>query len=217
MSASATTEALPTRRVPRINVLSAIGLLFVAVVLFWLGVNLAKEPAAFASTFLDGLTLGLVYGLVALGYSLVYGILELINFAHGDVFMLGSAISFGVATNWFSLHDTNSMVKLVPALLGTLAIATIICATLNASIEFVAYRPLRSAPRLAPLITAIGMSFFLQNVGLYFLGPAPVSVPNILSHNAVFTIGGHEDRWDQLIVGPSTPPAPGGLVYLLPP
>jgi branched-chain amino acid transport system permease protein len=215
MSATATTEALPTRWVPRIGLLSAIGLVLVALVLFWLGVNLVKEPSAFAATFLDGLTLGLVYGLVALGYSLVYGILELINFAHGDVFMLGSAISFGVATNWFSLHDTNSLGKLIPALLGTLAMAMIVCACLNATIEFVAYRPLRSAPRLAPLITAIGMSFFLQNVGLRFIGSAPVSVPNILSHNAVFTIGGHEYRWYQLIVGISTLPVLFGLVYLV--
>jgi branched-chain amino acid transport system permease protein len=215
MSASASTEALPTRWVPRIGLLSWIGLVLVAFVLFWLAVNLAKEPSAFAATFLDGLTLGLVYGLVALGYSLVYGILELINFAHGDVFMLGSAISFGVATNWFSLHDTNSIGKLIPALLGTLVVATVVCASLNATIEFVAYRPLRSAPRLAPLITAIGMSFILQTVGLYFLGPAPVSVPNILSHNAVFTIGGHEYRWYQLIVGLSTLPVLFSLVYLV--
>jgi branched-chain amino acid transport system permease protein len=215
MSASASTEALPTRWVPRIGLLSWIGLVLVAFVLFWLAVNLAKEPSAFAATFLDGLTLGLVYGLVALGYSLVYGILELINFAHGDVFMLGSAISFGVATNWFSLHDTNSLGKLIPALLGTLVVATVVCASLNATIEFVAYRPLRSAPRLAPLITAIGMSFFLQNVGLRFIGPAPVSVPNILSHNAVFTIGGHEYRWYQLIVGLSTLPVLFSLVYLV--
>src|SRR5216117_4166221 len=102
MSATATTDALPTRWVPRIGLLSAIGLVLVAFVLFWLGVNLAKEPAVFASTFLDGLTLGLVYGLVALGYSLVYGILELINFAHGDVFMLGSAITASMV-GWFGL------------------------------------------------------------------------------------------------------------------
>ncbi|HEX6700104.1 MAG TPA: branched-chain amino acid ABC transporter permease [Gaiellaceae bacterium] len=200
---------------PRVGLLPAIGLFLVLLVLVWLGVNLVKEPSAFAATFLDGLTLGLVYGLVALGYSLVYGILELINFAHGDVFMLGSAISFGVATNWFSLHDTNSLGKLIPALIATLAMAMIVCACLNATIEFVAYRPLRSAPRLAPLITAIGMSFFLQNVGLRFIGSAPVSVPNILSHKAVFSIGGHEYRWYQLIVGVSTLPVLFGLVYLV--
>src|SRR2546423_8155223 len=142
MSASATTEALPTRRVPRINLLSAIGLLFVAVVLFWLGVNLVKEPAAFASVFLDGLTLGLVYGLIALGYSLVYGILELINFAHGDIFMLGSWMSFTIMARRFHLGDTNSVVKVIPALLVTMLAAMLFCALLNTATELVAYRPL---------------------------------------------------------------------------
>ena len=215
MSASASTQTISTRRAPRIDPLSGIGLLLVALLLFWLVVNLAKEPAAFASTFLDGLTLGLVYGLVALGYSLVYGILELINFAHGDVFMLGSWVSLSVAANRFHLGDTNSVAKLIPVLLLTLLAAMLFCACLNALIERVAYRPLRGAPRLAPLITAIGMSFILQNVGLNRLGPAPVSVPNILSHKAVFTIGGHEYRWYQLIVGLTTLPVLFALVYLV--
>ena len=78
-----------------------IGLLLVALLIFWLIVNFIKTPGDFVSVALEGLTLGLVYGLIALGYSLVYGILELINFAHGDVFMLGSWISFAVAAQWF--------------------------------------------------------------------------------------------------------------------
>ena len=215
MTASATTETLPAKGLPRIGVMSAIGLLLVALVLVWLGVNLAKEPAAFASVFLDGLTLGLVYGLIALGYSLVYGILELINFAHGDIFMLGSWISFTIMARRFHLGDTNSVGKLIPALLVTMLAAMLFCALLNTATERVAYRPLRGAPRLAPLITAIGMSFIFQNVGLNRLGPAPVSVPNVLSHNAVFTIGGHEYRWYQLIVGLTTLPVLAGLMYLV--
>ena len=215
MSASATTEALPAKRVPRISVMSAIGLLLVALLLFWLAVNLVKEPTAFVSVFLGGLTLGLVYGLIALGYSLVYGILELINFAHGDIFMLGSWISFTVMVNWFHLGDTNSVAKVVPALAVTMVVAMLFCALLNTFTERIAYRPLRNAPRLAPLITAIGMSFIFQNVGLNRLGPAPVSVPNVLSHDAVFTIGGHEYRWYQLIVGLTTLPVLGALMYLV--
>jgi len=215
MTASATTETLPAKGLPRIGVMSAIGLLLVALVLVWLGVNLAKEPAAFASVFLDGLTLGLVYGLIALGYSLVYGILELINFAHGDIFMLGSWISFTIMARRFHLGDTNSVGKLIPALLVTMLAAMLFCALLNTATERVAYRPLSGAPRLAPLITAIGMSFIFQNVGLNRLGPAPVSVPNVLSHNAVFTIGGHEYRWYQLIVGLTTLPVLAGLMYLV--
>jgi branched-chain amino acid transport system permease protein len=215
VSAPATTKALPGRGLPQIGVLPLVGLSLVALVLVWLAINVAKTPSAVAATFLDGLTLGLVYGLVALGYSLVYGILELINFAHGDVFMLGSWISLSIAAHRFGLGDTNSVLKLIPTLLVTLVGAMLFCALLNTAIERVAYRPLRNAPRLAPLITAIGMSFILQDVGLNRLGPAPVSVPNILSHNAVFSIGGHEYRWYQLIVGVSTLPVLALLVWLV--
>jgi branched-chain amino acid transport system permease protein len=215
MSVSATSETLPAKGLPRIGVMSAIGLLLVALLFVWLAVNLVKEPAAFASVFLDGLTLGLVYGLIALGYSLVYGILELINFAHGDIFMLGSWMSFTIMARRFHLGDTNSVGKVIPALLVTMLAAMLFCALLNTATERVAYRPLRGAPRLAPLITAIGMSFIFQNVGLNRLGPAPVSVPNVLSHNAVFTIGGHEYRWYQLFVGLTTLPVLAALMYLV--
>src|SRR5205085_9215314 len=139
----------------------------------------------------------------------------LINFAHGDIFMLGSWMSFTVMVHRFHLGDTNSVVKLIPTLLLTMLAAMLFCAALNTATERIAYRPLRGAPRLAPLITAIGMSFIFQNVGLNRLGPAPVSVPNVLSHDAVFTIGGHEYRWYQLIVGLTTLPVLVGLVYLV--
>ena len=89
------------------------------------------------------------------------------------------------------------------------------CAVLNASIERIAYRPLRNAPRLAPLITAIGMSFILQDVGLNRLGPAPVSVPNILPTGAVFTVGGTAYRWSSLIVALSAIPVLILLVWLV--
>ncbi len=199
----------------RLTVIDAIGLLLVALVGVWLVVNLFMEPAAFATTFLNGLTVGLVYGLIALGYSLVYGILELINFANGDVFMLGSWVTFSVAVGWFGLGDTNSLSTLIPALLVTLLCAMAFCALLNTAIERIAYRPLRHAPRLAPLITAIGMSFILQNVGLNRLGPAPVSLPNILSHNPVFNWHGIEYDWYQLIVGVATLPVLAMLMFLV--
>jgi branched-chain amino acid transport system permease protein len=216
MTEDATAQvALAGRRRRSIGVAPGIGLLLVGVVLAWLMVNLVKTPSGFFSIFLDGLTLGLVYGLVALGYSLVYGILELINFAHGDIFMLGSWISLSVMVHRFGLGNSNSVGKLIPALLVTMLAAMLFCALLNTFTERIAYRPLRNAPRLAPLITAIGMSFIFQNVGLNRLGPAPVSVPNILSHNAVFTIGGHEYRWYQLMVGLTTLPVLTVLVYLV--
>jgi branched-chain amino acid transport system permease protein len=184
-------------------------------VLLWLSVNLAKTPADFASVALEGVTLGLVYGLIALGYSLVYGILELINFAHGDVFMLGSWASFAFAAHQLNLDANSSGFTVIWGLGLTLLVAMAFCGILNATIERIAYRPLRNAPRLAPLITAIGMSFILQDVGLNRLGPAPVSVPNILPEGAVFSIGGNEYRWSSLIVALTTFPILFLLIWLV--
>ncbi len=192
-----------------------LGWLFVLAVLFWLGVNLVKTPSDFVSIALEGLTLGLVYGLVALGYSLVYGILELINFAHGDVFMLGSWMCLAVGVNKLGLDESSSGLAVIGGLLLTLVACMAFCGILNASIERVAYRPLRNAPRLAPLITAIGMSFILQDVGLNRLGPAPVSIPNILPSGVAFEIGGNSYRWASMIVALSTVPVLVMLVWLV--
>jgi branched-chain amino acid transport system permease protein len=192
-----------------------IGLLLVALLLVWLAINLVKTPGDFVSIGLEGLTLGLVYGLIALGYSLVYGILELINFAHGDVFMLGSWISLSVAAHQLDLGSDTAGFTVVWGLALTLLAAAVFCGVLNATIERIAYRPLRNAPRLAPLITAIGMSFILQDVGLNRLGPAPVSVPNILPTGTVFTVGGNNYRWDSLIVALSAIPTLVLLVWLV--
>jgi branched-chain amino acid transport system permease protein len=192
-----------------------IGLLLVLVLVAWLGVNLYRTPSDFVAVGLEGLTLGLVYGLIALGYSLVYGILELINFAHGDVFMLGSWISLSVAAHKIGLTATTSGFKVIWGLALTLLAAMAFCGILNVTIERLAYRPLRNAPRLAPLITAIGMSFILQDVGLNRLGPAPVSVPNILPTGSVFTIGGNHYRWSSLIVAISTFPVLFLLIWLV--
>jgi branched-chain amino acid transport system permease protein len=198
-----------------VGVVPWLGIVLVLLLFVWLGVNLYRTPADFASVALEGLTLGLVYGLVALGYSLVYGILELINFAHGDVFMLGSWVSLSVAAHQIGLTESTSGFKVVWGLALTLLAAMAFCGILNATIERVAYRPLRNAPRLAPLITAIGMSFILQDVGLNRLGPAPVSVPNILPTGTVFTIGGNHYRWASLIVAVSTLPVLFLLVWLV--
>jgi branched-chain amino acid transport system permease protein len=202
-------------RIRAAGLVPAIGTTLVVLVLLWLSVNLAQTPSDFASVALEGLTLGLVYGLIALGYSLVYGILELINFAHGDVFMLGSWISFSFAANRLGLDANSSGLAVIGGLVLTLLVAMAFCGILNVTIERLAYRPLRNAPRLAPLITAIGMSFILQNVGLYLLGPAPVSVPNILPTGAVFSIGGNEYRWSSLIVAITTFPILFLLIWLV--
>ena len=192
-----------------------IGRTLVLLVFVWLGVNVVKTPSDFGILLVEGITLGLVYGLIALGYSLVYGILELINFAHGDVFMLGSWMTIYIGVQKIGLTQSSSGFTVVWGLAVTLLCAMLFCGLLNASIERVAYRPLRNAPRLAPLITAIGMSFILQDVGLNRLGPAPVSLPNILPTSTVFSIGGNDYQWDHLIVAVSCLPVLAILVYLV--
>src|SRR4051794_17949564 len=195
--------------------ISAVGLLFVAILLLWLAVNFVKTPADFIEIALIGLTTGCLYALVALGYTLVYGILELINFAHGDVFMLGGMLSATLVTSWFSLNGGEGFFQTWPLVIVTLLIAMAGCGLLNASIELIAYRPLRNAPRLAPLITAIGVSFILQNVGLAWKGPNFVSVPDIFPQSKVFSIGGVDYQWNKLIVVLITVPVLFALVYLV--
>jgi branched-chain amino acid transport system permease protein len=200
-------------------ILPALGLLFVALLFLWLGVNFYKTPAEFYGLFLIGLTNGAIYALVALGYSLVYGILELINFAHGDVFMLGGMLVATMVSS-FSLSAADSAVMLWPLILLMLVIAMVFCATLNATIEIVAYRRLRHAPRLAPLITAIGMSYVLQNVGLVWLNiwkgdVRPASVPGLLPGGTIFSIAGVDYTWDKLIVLLFTAPVLVGLIWLV--
>ena len=136
-----------------------------------------------------GLFQGMIVSLIALGYTLVYGILQLINFANGDVFMLGSVITLiGVQIAGLQSNSPASSVLITFAIL--LPVTMLLMAGLNASIERLAYRPLRRAPTLATLISAIGMSFILQNVGQKLIGPSPVSLPNLLPTNNIIGIGG---------------------------
>ena len=113
----------------------------------------------FIALTVDGLTLGCVYALIALGYTLVYGVLKLLNFAHGDVFMVGSFIGFGVLQLLGGSRNPMVPVWLLLILVALAAMAG--CAVLGVAIERFAYRPLRDAPRIAPLISALGVSFFL--------------------------------------------------------
>src|SRR6476660_9520929 len=137
-----------------------------------------------------GISNGAIWALVAIGYTLVYGIVELINFAHGEVFMIGSFISASFFVT-IGLHEDTSAGILFFGLLLTLFVAMIGSGMLNAMIERVAYRPLRNAPKLAPLITAVGFSFILQNVGLLWRGGSPQSVPDLINvQQTVFTIAG---------------------------
>jgi branched-chain amino acid transport system permease protein len=128
-----------------------------------------------------GLANGLIIALIAIGYTLVYGILELINFAHGDVFMLGTAFTYfalNFIVNSLGFEATSSAALI--ATFVALPVIMLMTAGINAGIERVAYRPLRNAPRLAPLISAIGMSFVLLNIGLILLGPSQRAVEPVM-------------------------------------
>jgi branched-chain amino acid transport system permease protein len=197
----------------------ALGILLVLVVLVWLGVNLVKSPNDFGSVLLVGVSQGALYALVALGYTLVYGILELINFAHGDVFMLGGMITASLVVQLFGLGENPGFGILIAALLVSLAAAIAGCALLNAGIERIAYKPLRGAPRLAPLITAIGVSFILQNVAIIWKGTRPVSVP-VSEFSAghggqIFKVGQVVYTADRLFVLAVTVPVLVGLIWLV--
>jgi branched-chain amino acid transport system permease protein len=137
-----------------------------------------------------GISNGAIWALVAIGYTLVYGIIELINFAHGEVFMIGSFISASfIAT--LGLTTATSNVVIFFGLLLTLPVAMLGAGFLNALIERAAYRPLRAAPKLAPLITAVGFSFILQNVGLLWKGGNQQGVPDLINaQHTIFTIFG---------------------------
>jgi branched-chain amino acid transport system permease protein len=159
----------------------------------------------------DGLSNGAIYALIALGYTLVYGIIELINFAHGDVFMIGTLVSFAL---WgtIGLGLATATLGIVGGLAVTLVIAVAACGILNVMIERVAYRSLRNAPKLAPLITAVGMSFILQNVGILWLGSSQRAVPDLVrSQQELFApLGVSISRGDVLAVAVTIP-----LVLLL--
>jgi branched-chain amino acid transport system permease protein len=159
----------------------------------------------------DGLSNGAIWALVALGYTLVYGIIELINFAHGEIFMIGAFVSFAL---WGTLGLTaqTGTAGLILGLLATLVVAMAASGSLNVMIERVAYRPLRGAPKLAPLITAVGFSFILQNVGILWLGASQHSVPDLIhSQHEVANIAGISiSRGDILAIAVTIP-----LVFLL--
>lgn len=125
---------------------------------------------------INGISLGSIYALIALGYTMIYGILKLINFAHGDIYMLGAYIGFA-ATTMLGL-------SFLPAIILSMAGAAVI----GIIIERVAYRPMRKAPRIAILITAIGVSFFIENVMILFVSPQPRTFPAVFAP-AVYKLG----------------------------
>jgi branched-chain amino acid transport system permease protein len=154
-------------------------------------------PSIFAQVLVIGLSNGALYALIALGYTMVYGIIELINFAHGDLFMIGSVLAAIFLEE--KLNQNSSSLKawllLAAVMLGVMAL----CALINVTIERFAYRRLRNAPKLAPLITAVGVSFILQNFGILMNGSAPNSRTSVLPQSSI-SIGSIDIRIKYLIV-----------------
>ena len=147
---------------------------------------------------INGVATGGMYALIALGYTMVYGIIELINFAHGDVYALGSFFSLAILT-LLPLSTITAGPALVLIAVGVILLAALLCGITGVLIERLAYRRLRNAPRLAPLITAIGVSLILENIMQLWKGTSPVPFPQFLP-NAQHVIGGIEFNDNEVLV-----------------
>jgi len=158
---------------------------------------------------INGLVLGSMYALVALGYTMVYGIINLINFAHGEILMVGAMVSWTVVT---ALADSG----LPGWLLMTIGLvgAILVCSVLNYSVEKIAYRPLRNAPRLAPLITAMGMSLLLRVLAMIIWKPNPKPFPLLLPTTPI-DLGGPVITVTQCLILGLTVAILAGLMYLV--
>jgi len=183
-------------RALRIVGLSVVALVVYLVVL-WFGLYLvsgipleAGLPVALQQT-VNALSIGAIYALIALGYTMVYGIIELINFAHGDIFMLGAFLSVVFIGGVMGQSGpVDNVPLLIFLLLGALVFTMPVIGLINVGIERAVYRPLRNAPRLAPLITAIGVSFILQNLALQIAGSGDRAAPQVFPLGWQIPFGG---------------------------
>ena len=169
---------------------AALGVVGVAWILF---LTVQFGPQAMIATLVIGVTDGSIYALIALGYTMVYGIIELINFAHGDVFTLGAFVALPLLAIFKIGPGTHYALAFIPILIVVTIAVMAILGLVNITIERIAYRPLRNAPRLAPLITAIGMSFIIEGAMYLWRGPVDLRFPDLISEtryqNALFDIG----------------------------
>ena len=151
--------------------------------------------ATLTAQFFNALAVGGIYALIALGYTMVYGIIELINFAHGDVFMVGAFVAMTTIVDMGFTGPITDAAVLAVVLVIAFAVTMPLMGILGVLIERFAYRPLRNAPRLAPLITAIGVSFILQNLVQIWKGPSPQSFPQIFPFTWRFDLFGASIPW----------------------
>jgi branched-chain amino acid transport system permease protein len=149
----------------------------------------------FVQQLINGLTIGSIYALIALGYTMVYGILRLINFAHGDIYMVGAFAGYFLAY-WLGFSTHPSIVGLGVTLVGSMAIA----AAIGIAIERFAYRPVRKYSRMTTLITAIGMSLLLENLSVVIFGGAPRSFPQLLQNQAYTLFGNAAISKSQILI-----------------
>ena len=189
--------------------------LILAGVAWWLVSSLIENPKLFLTSAVVGLQNGTLFALIALGYTLVYGIIELINFAHGDLFMLCTLFSGLVITSIFGVTTSGASVFgwviFIVALIACMAFG----GAINATIEFVAYRRLRKAPKLAPLITAVGMSFVLLFFGLLWNGSAQKSDWRSVLPQGALNLGGVRVEYKFFVVIAMAVPLLLGLSWIV--
>ena len=166
-------------------------------------------------TLVNGLTLGSVYALIALGYSMVYSILKLLNFAHGDMYMIGAYLGFGVFTLFFS--DEGALIPTAAIIVIMLVVAMVGAGIVSVAVERFAYRPLRYAPRIAPLISALGVSFFLQNMVQITVSPRPLSYGSgtLIATDSTLDISDLRVHLSRLLVVGTTLVLMLGLTYFI--
>jgi branched-chain amino acid transport system permease protein len=233
-TADTAARPIPTRRIPPVSTLFlwVFGAILILGVGWWLLSSAIESPERFATVTLIGFTNGSIYALIALGYTLVYGIIELINFAHGDNFMLGTFETNSIVRNGAfeipllfgvigipigtAIAASPSALERGYAIVAAVLLSMFLCMVINVTIERIAYKPLRGQPRLIPLITAIGMSFILANVGLAWKGAGPQPVrQDVLPSGNLFRAGSVTYSYKDLMVVAITIPLLIVLSYLV--
>ncbi len=166
-------------------------------------------------TLVTGLTLGSVYALIALGYSMVYGILKLLNFAHGDIYMIGAYLGYGMFVMFYT--DEGALIPTAILIVLMLVVAMVGAGVISIAVERFAYRPLRYAPRIAPLISALGVSFILQNLVQVTVSPRPLSYGSgtLIATDATLDLGDLKVHISRLLVFGTTFVLMLGLAYFV--
>lgn len=179
----------------------------------------APPNTLFWELLVNGLVMGSLFALIALGYSLVYGIIELVNFAHGDVFMLGAALTYSLVAVAVAVAGPVAPGGLsAGVILGLLLLVPVACGLLNVGIDWLVYKPIRRAPRLIALVSALGVSFVLVNVGQLWIGTAPVSLENkaqLVTDGTLIDLGGVPIKWKDAVVLVAVVPVMVALTWLV--